>query len=325
LTFTGFEPKHTPNEAIRLAIQRSDLHTRVAGSTRPPVVEGLVQTTSRYTHYCSCMLGNSFSVDISDQITSIKHNSVAANSKENPATIFHGLLDSALPQNELSTERLTEEGLTIIGAGTVTTAHTLAVIFYHLLSNRQARKAVQEELSITCYEAQPLTWTRLAKLPYLSAVIYEGLRLSFGVSHRLQRVSPDLPLTYKDWTIPAGTPISQTQMFILLDPDIFPRPNEFIPDRWLPTDQREENTVFPDPRDAKKYLVPFSRGSRSCLGINLAYAELFLTVGSLFRPKALGGVELDLFETGSEEMAIEHDFFNPSPSLNAKGVRVLVR
>lgn len=37
-----------------------------------------------------------------------------------------------------------------------------------------------------------------------TAVINEGIRLMFGVTTRLPRVSPTEPLTYKDWTIPAG-------------------------------------------------------------------------------------------------------------------------
>jgi cytochrome P450 len=263
--------------------------------------------------------------DISAQIDLIKRTHVINKSKDTPATIFHGLLDGTLPSEELSTKRLAEEGLTIIGAGTVTTAHTLTVILYHLLSNARSMEIVREEISTACSKGLPLTWNALANLAYLSAVINEGLRLSFGVSHRLQRISPDLPLTYKDWIIPAGIPISQTQMFILLDPEIFPRPDEFLPQRWLPRAEQNPACTFPDPREARRYLVPFSRGSRSCLGINLAYAELFLTVGSLFRAKDLGGVELQLFETGHKEMVIEHDFFNPSPRHGAKGVRVLVK
>jgi cytochrome P450 len=293
-------------------------------STSTPAIKGSVQIASRYVHIVHCRFNYQQVLDISDQIISIKHNRVVSSKEENPATIFHGLLDSTLPSNELSTERLTEEGLTVIGAGTVTTAHTLAVIFFHLLSNSYSMKRVQEELSSACHQDQLLNWTRLAKLPFLCAVINEGLRLSFGVSHRLQRISPDLPLTFQEWTIPAGTPVSQTQMFILLDPEIFPRPDEFLPDRWLPAQERKEDIAVPEPRDAKKYLIPFSRGSRSCLGMNLAYAELFLTVGSLLRPKEMGGLEMKLFETGPEEMVIEHDFFNPSPGLGAKGIRVLI-
>jgi cytochrome P450 len=263
--------------------------------------------------------------DISNQIESIKRSRVIIKDKNSPATIFHGLFDGTLPPNELSTKRLTEEGLTIIGAGTVTTAHTLTVIFFHLLSNPHSMKVVKDELHTACNQGLPLTWNRLSNSPYLSAVINEGLRLSFGVSHRLQRVSPDLPLSYKGWIIPKGTPVSQTQMFILLDPEIFPRPDEFLPERWLPAEYHVSPYKFPDPREAKRYLIPFSRGSRSCLGINLAYAELFLTVGSLLRPNDVGGVEVELFETGPEEMVVEHDFFNPSPRVGAEGVRVRVK
>jgi cytochrome P450 len=264
---------------------------------------------------------------ISQQIDVIKSSGSVSKSIDSPETIFHGLLESSLPLSERSTERLTEEALTIIGAGTVTTAHTLAVIFYHLLSNPDTLAQLRKELEVVYHHDNTPTWNQLSHLPYLSAIISEGLRLSFGVSHRLQRISPDTPLQYKAYTIAPGTPISQTQMFILTDPSIFPSPNQFLPDRWLePSDRTQPDTKasYPDPVEAKKYLVPFSRGSRSCLGINLAYAELFLTVAMLLRPIKEGGLDLRLFETGPEEMVIEHDFFNPSPKLGAQGVRVVV-
>lgn len=116
-----------------------------------------------------------------------------------------------------------------------------------------------------------------------------------------------------------------TQMFIMQDPDIFPRPKEFIPQRWLGPDNRGDrfkDTDFPEPCFAKKFLVPFSRGSRACLGMNLAYAEIFLTIGALLRP---GGLDFELFETDASDMETVHDFFNPSPRLDSKGLRVRVK
>jgi cytochrome P450 len=126
------------------------------------------------------------------------------------------------------------------------------------------------------------------------------------------------------WNIPAGTPVSMTQMFIMQDPIIFPLPQEFMPERWLEEKQRDDRHRghnFPEPRYAKKFLVPFSRGSRACLGINLAYAEIFLTIGTLLRP---GGLNFELFETDADDMETVHDFFNPSPMLDSKGLRVRV-
>lgn len=240
--------------------------------------------------------------------------------QEHP-TIFHQVLTSDLPAAELSLPRLTDEALTIIGAGTVTTAHTLTTIAYHLLSDPSKLERLRAELATLSSECP--TWTQLEHLPYLSGCVSEGLRLSYGVSHRLQRVSPDTelryldPLTGKVWLIPRGTPVSMTQMFIHNNPNIFPHPDDFMPERWLADS-------VPHPTELKKWLVPFSRGSRSCVGMNLAYAELFLTIGSLFAPRDAGGVDMELFETDHSDIEVAHDFFNPSARLDSKGVRALV-
>lgn len=59
------------------------------------------------------------------------------------------------------------------------------------------------------------------------------------------------------------------------DPDVFPRPNEFVPERWL------------DPKsvtsEMKLLFMPFSQGSRACLGKNLAVMELKLITALLVR------------------------------------------
>ena len=105
---------------------------------------------------------------------------------------------------------------------------------------------------------QPANLQQLERLPYLTAVIKESLRLSNGVSTRLARVAPDRSIYFRDWEIPKGTPVGMTSTLIHQNADIFPEPLEFIPERWL------------DPvmaQHMEKYLVPFSRGSRQCAGI----------------------------------------------------------
>lgn len=56
------------------------------------------------------------------------------------------------------------------------------------------------------------SWTELEQLPYLSACIAEGNRLSFGVTARVCRIAPDEALQYKDYTIPPGTPVSMVSL-----------------------------------------------------------------------------------------------------------------
>lgn len=227
-------------------------------------------------------------------------------------TIIHNLLQSKLPPQELSDKRLTEEAFTLLGAGTITTAYAVSILTYHILASPSIRSRLTSELEEAEQRAgaRP-TWQQLEQLPYLSAVVTEGLRLSYGVSHRLPRISPDEDLDIHGHRIPAGTPVSMTQMFIHNDPYIFERPLAFSPERWLGEDV---------PR-LRKYWMPFSRGTRSCVGMNLAYAEIYLTLASLFRP---GAPSLHLFETGKRDVEVAHDFFNPSPPLDSSGVRVLV-
>lgn len=91
-------------------------------------------------------------------------------------------------------------------------------------------------------------------------MISEGFRLSHGTVTRLPRILRDEELVYKEWTIPAGTPVSSNSFFVEMDFKIFPEPTKFDPERWL-----KQNGV----RDAtlEKYLVNFGRGSRMCLGM----------------------------------------------------------
>lgn len=236
-------------------------------------------------------------------------------------TIFHDLLSSNLPPPEKSLPRLAEEGLTLVGAGTVTTAYTLSTISYHLLANPTALIRLRAELSTL--RPGRSNWQHLEQLPYLGAVISEGLRLSYGVSHRLQRISPDMPLHFRGWTIPPGTPVSMTQMFIHLDPNIFSDPDSFIPERWLQSEQETSNRST-DSSHPRHFLVPFSRGTRQCVGMNLAYAEIYLTIAALFRAPPEGGVDMRLYHTDRSDVDVVHDFFNPSPRLDSKGIRVLV-
>lgn len=113
----------------------------------------------------------------------------------------------------------------------------------------------------------------LEQLPYLAAVVQEGLRLCDPVSHRIGRQFPDQPLQCRGIFIPANTTVGMTAMLTHLNDTIFPEPRIFRPERWL----------GPDGKRLERYLVPFNRGTRSCLGINLARAELVLILAAVFR------------------------------------------
>ncbi|KAJ5716367.1 hypothetical protein N7493_008278 [Penicillium malachiteum] len=172
--------------------------------------------------------------------------------------------------------RLTDETFTILNAATETTSRALSVAFFHIISNESIKLRIREEIQplMPAPDSQP-TWDELKQLPFLSGVVSECIRMSTGVASRSPRVAPHEALVYGEFTIPPGTPVSETIHFILHDPEIFPEPHSFNPERWISAAENGERL--------DRYLVSFSRGTRSCLGMNLAYAELYMIIARLVR------------------------------------------
>ncbi|KAI9795739.1 MAG: hypothetical protein M1833_006832 [Piccolia ochrophora] len=248
-----------------------------------------------------------------DQIRQIKDGENEKHKDASHPTIFRELLQSNMPPSEKTTERLQEEAQSVVGAGMVTTANQFGVAVFHLLSNPTILERLREELRepMADFPWKMPTWTELQRLPYFSSILLETFRISSGIPHRLPRISPDIPIRYKDWVIPPGTPVGMSSLLIHDNPDLFPEPRTFKPERWLDGGRKR----------LEKYLLTFSRGTRQCLGMNLATAELYLGLASIFRPD---GPCMELFETDRSDIDAQHDLFNPHPKLGTKGIQVLV-
>lgn len=146
----------------------------------------------------------------------------------------------------------------LLAAGFETTGFTLTTATYHILANPAILSRLRQEL----YSGIPLpdhipSWQALSKFPYLSAIIKESLRLSLGASARLPRVNSEREISYGNWTIPKGTAISMSHTDLHYEKSVFPEPKTFKPERWL---RGSESKAL------QRYLVPFSRGGRKCMG-----------------------------------------------------------
>jgi cytochrome P450 len=111
--------------------------------------------------------------------------------------IFHRLLQSDLPESEKTPERLAQESVLLAGAGTHTTAWAMTVASFYLLSQPDTLKKLKAELESSLPNPfAPAALGTLEQLPYLTAVIKEGLRLSLGASSRLPRIMIDKPIKF---------------------------------------------------------------------------------------------------------------------------------
>ena len=255
--------------------------------------------------------------DLSRQVSEvIGRHSRGEKTSVDTCTIFDTILDADVSTHEKSASRLTEEAHTLTGAGTMTTATALEATIYYLLKNTSCLARLRHELKAAIPDSNLFpSLAELEKLPYLTAVVHEALRLSKSVPHRLARVSPDTHFTYGNVVIPRGVPVGMTMMDLLENPDIFPNPHAFVPERWLPFDSLEV-------RHRRKSLVVFGGGTRMCLGLNLAWAELYLAVAMVVRRFC---DRFRLYDTVFErDIKITVDGFNALPSRESKGLRVTI-
>ncbi|KAL2425367.1 Cytochrome P450 monooxygenase sdnE [Exophiala dermatitidis] len=252
--------------------------------------------------------------DFRKQINAMKEgkmNDVLA--KSTHPTVFQELISGNLPPSEKETRRLQDEAQLVVAAGVTTTGWALSVATFHLLSNRDVLAKLKAELKNAIPDpSAPLSWVELEKLPYLTGCVREAVRMSYAVTTRNPRLFSK-PITYNDWVIPPRTPVSMTIVDVNDDEDIFPEPRKFRPERWIGSPKA------PDGSSLERYFVGFGKGTRSCLGINLAHAELYMTLAAVFR-----NFDFELYETDISDVELAHDFFLPSPKLDSKGVRVKV-
>ena len=186
----------------------------------------------------------------------------------------HDLLSTLLAARDADTgEAMTDtevrdELVTILFAGTETVASTLSWAFHEIARHPEVEKRLLDEID-SVVTAGTVGFEEVARLTYTRQVLDETLRLH-GVTLLMRRATA--PVELGGVTVPAGTEIAFSLYAVHQDPALYPEPERFDPDRWLP-ENREGM-----PREA---FVPFGSGSRQCIGDAFARAEMTITLATV--------------------------------------------
>ncbi|KAL6908431.1 cytochrome P450 [Trichoderma evansii] len=195
-------------------------------------------------------------------------------------------------------ERLLQEAEQFIVAGTETTGYALSVTTFYILQNADIQKKLRQELIDSQISLDDdLDIALLQNLPYLVS----SSTLGNTVSNDVQ---------YHQWRIPAGVPISMTSRLHHEDPQLFPDPLTFRPDRWLQ----------PESKQLRKYLSPFGLGSRICPGMHLAFCEMYIAVAYIFT-----NFDVENSGTTKDDLISAHDLGAPFPKRDSKGLQVTLQ
>ncbi|KAL1616073.1 hypothetical protein SLS56_011554 [Neofusicoccum ribis] len=169
------------------------------------------------------------------------------------------------------------ESVDILVAGSDTSAFTLTTALHHILSIPEVEKKLVESLDETFSQSQALpSLLQLEQIKYLRACVNEALRIAMPVPSVLPRIVPHRPQPFvvDGKVVPPGTLVGMSAYTMHYDPGIWGSDaKSFNPARWL----------GPDAKHLETHICTFSKGSRQCIGINVAYAEITITLAHLFR------------------------------------------
>nr|AJD25155.1 cytochrome P450 CYP71AT91 [Salvia miltiorrhiza] len=160
----------------------------------------------------------------------------------------------------------------IFVAGTDTGAATVIWAMTALIKNPETMKRLQKEMSELVGERRQVDEDDLAKLPYLSAVVKEALRLFPPAPLLLPRESIQ-SCNINGYAIPAKTLVFVNAWAIARDPNSWENPDEFVPERFLNSGIDVIGTDFE--------VIPFGAGRRGCPGIAMGLATVELALANL--------------------------------------------
>jgi cytochrome P450 family 135 len=160
----------------------------------------------------------------------------------------------------MSDQELRDELMTLLVAGHETTATSLAWAVERLLRHPDKLARLKEE-------------AEAGEDEYLDAVVKETLRLRPVIPIVLRLLKK--PMEIGGWELPEGVAVAPCIYLVHRDPEIYPEPRRFLPERFL------------DSPPGTYTWFPFGGGVRRCLGASFAIFEMKVVLSAVARHAAL--------------------------------------
>ena len=167
----------------------------------------------------------------------------------------------------MSEQELRDELMTLLVAGHETTASELAWAFERLARSPEVVARLTAEIDADAGDE------------YLTATIHETLRRRPVLPNNAPRLVKQ-PVTVGGWDYPPGVCLVANAYLVHHDPEIYPDPYAFRPERFL------------DEQPGTYTWIPFGGGRRRCLGASFALLEMKIVLRAILaRCEVIPGTE----------------------------------
>ncbi|KAI9255174.1 cytochrome P450 [Phascolomyces articulosus] len=179
-------------------------------------------------------------------------------------------------EDRLTADAIAQETVLFLIAGSETTSNTTGFAMINLLKHPHVLATLREEIdSVPMEEGQKLfKHEQLKNLPYLNAVINETMRMDSIAVNGVERTTDHDMVFGGRLFVPKGVVVHCNIYHAQMNPEYWPEPNKFKPERWL------EGSNIPADTEA---FFPFSIGSRNCIGKGFAQIEMRVSIANLVR------------------------------------------
>ncbi|XP_074047442.1 sterol 26-hydroxylase, mitochondrial [Macrotis lagotis] len=188
-----------------------------------------------------------------------------------------GYLHFLLTSGQLTPDEALGSLAELLLAGVDTTANTLTWALYHLAQDPAMQEELHKEVVGVVPPGEIPQYKDFARMPLLKAVLKETLRL-YPVVPINSRVNTDKEVVVGDFLFPKNTQFVLCHFVMCRDPDNFPSPKKFLPQRWL----RKNQIGFAGGNHAFS-SIPFGFGLRACLGRRVAELEMNLVLSRIMQ------------------------------------------
>ncbi|KAI9684838.1 MAG: hypothetical protein M1820_010871 [Bogoriella megaspora] len=188
---------------------------------------------------------------------------------------FYYLLNAKDPETGLGfpVQELWGESNVLLIAGSDTTSTALSSTFFYLLHHPSHLSALASQIRDAFASIEDIVYNnpRLTEMRFLRACIDESMRLSPPVPALLPREILPGGLEIDGQLYPPGTVVGVPTYTLHRNPDFYPDPTTFKPERWFAGKEEAESESL---KRAHSAFGPFSIGPRGCIGKGVAYLEL---------------------------------------------------
>lgn len=161
-----------------------------------------------------------------------------------------------------------------IAAGSDTTATAMRAVFYYLLTYPRVYHKLRDEVRSRL--SHPISFADANSVTYLTACVQEAMRLHPSVGMLLGRLVPIGGANICGYDLKAGTEVGINAWVLHRDPNVFPDPDAFYPERWLADVTSEDHL-----KAMHRSFFAFGHGAHTCSGRHISYLETVKLVPTL--------------------------------------------